>query len=218
MKEISIVYQNSDFIIINKPSKISFHDNNEDLGLFNQVKQQFQINLWPVHRLDQLTSGLLILAKNQSAASQFGELFEKNEIGKIYIALSNKKPKKKQGKIIGDMKKSRNGNWKLTQSSDNAAYTHFYSRSLLAGQRFFWITPKTGKTHQIRVALKSVGSPILGDVRYGGSPSDRGYLHAYGLNFLWNNVPIKCRCLPTTGELFVIPELRDCINFFEEIE
>jgi tRNA pseudouridine32 synthase/23S rRNA pseudouridine746 synthase len=64
------------------------------------------------------------------------------------------------------------------------------------------IKPISGKTHQIRVALKSLGSPIIGDKRYKGSVSDRLYLHSYVLQFTYKNQFFNATCLPQTGELF----------------
>lgn len=59
--------------------------------------------------------------------------------------------------------------------------------------------PKTGKTHQLRVAMKSLGSPILGDKLYSGSQADRVYLHAYQLDFEYENEKISVQALPTSG-------------------
>lgn len=212
LPNIPIVYENNDFLIINKPANISFHNRQDELGIHSLLKSELGYNIWPIHRLDNMTSGLLIFAKSQIVAGELGKMFEKKKIDKIYIALSDKKPKKKQGKIIGDMKKSRNGSWKLTQSKENPAKTHFYSYSLISGIRLFWITPTSGKTHQIRVALKSLGAPILGDKRYTGNNADRGYLHAYRLHFIWQNENIEVNCLPDTGEYFLLEEFRQLIQ------
>jgi tRNA pseudouridine32 synthase/23S rRNA pseudouridine746 synthase len=64
------------------------------------------------------------------------------------------------------------------------------------------IKPISGKTHQIRVALKSLSSPIIGDKRYKGSVSDRLYLHSYVIQFTYKNQFFNATCLPQTGELF----------------
>jgi len=200
--ELAILFDHQDFVIIDKPADISFHHQLDQQGLFDRLTKQLLCQLWPVHRLDKLTSGLLIFAKSKAAAARFGILFETQQIDKTYIAISDKKPKKKQGNIIGDMKKSRSGNWMLCRSKENPAQTHFVSRSFRAGYRLFWITPSTGKTHQIRVALKSVGSPILGDKRYSGSDADRGYLHAFQLAFNWKDEFISVTCIPTEGQFF----------------
>lgn len=210
-QNIKILFEHSDFIAVNKPKETSFHNENSVLGFFNLVKMQCRIPLWPVHRLDKLTSGIIIFAKSANTAKQFGLMFESKRIEKVYLAISDKKPKKKQGKIIGDMKKSRNGSWMLTQSKVNPAITRFQSIALKPKIRLFMIMPLTGKTHQIRVALKSLGSPILGDSRYGGSGSDRAYLHAYRIRFNWNNEAIEIEDKPTQGAYFQLAEMQSAL-------
>ncbi|MET1255147.1 TIGR01621 family pseudouridine synthase [Aliikangiella maris] len=212
---VSIIFQNDDLIIIDKPANISFHREKNQPGFFNQLSDYLGFTIWPVHRLDKVTSGLLIFAKNKVAASELTQLFTDKAIHKVYLAISDNKPNKKQGLIRGDMKKTRNGNWKLTKTQTNPAITQFYSCSLLPGKRFFWVEPQSGKTHQIRVALKSQGSAILGDLRYSGSQADRTYLHAYQLKFNWHQQKICVSCLPQTGEYFLKPELKTCIEQFE---
>lgn len=213
MCNIEIICKNKDFVVINKPHDMGFHSENSNIGIFSLCQQQLGYELWPVHRLDKLTSGLLIFAKNKLATNQFGKLFEQREIFKTYLAISDKKPKKKQAKIIGDMHKTRNGSWKLTQSKNNPAITQLFSTSLVAGKTLFLIKPTTGKTHQIRVALKSLGSPVLGDIRYSANSADRGYLHAYQISFNWKNEYFNFECLPLKGKYFLLPELKNRISF-----
>ncbi len=199
---IPILENNSEFIIANKPSGLSFHQEQQVDGLHTSLSNQLNCKLWPVHRLDKLTSGLVIFAKTKEAAAQFGHLFESRLIDKQYIALSDKKPKKKMGKVIGDMAKSRSGSWKLLRSRDNSAYTEFKSYPASPGIRLFVVKPTTGKTHQIRVALKAIGAPILGDIRYGGSAADRGYLHSHQLSFEWHGTVKQFQLLPNQGVHF----------------
>ena len=112
-------------------------------------------------------------------------------VAKTYVALSNRKPKKKMGRVSGDMERSRRGSWKLTRGTTDPAVTQFESTSYVAddGRRlyFFVVKPLTGRTHQIRVALKSLGAPILGDERYANaldaSEYDRTYLHSSSMSF-----------------------------------
>lgn len=201
--QIPICFHHSDFIIINKPAGISVHRDEQAVGLTEIVAKQLDVpQVWLVHRLDKLTSGLLILALNKDAAAYFYALFEQRQIEKTYLALSNHKPKKKQGSVIGDMQKSRNGAWKLCRSQQNPAMTRFSSESLAPSLRQFTLQPHTGKTHQLRVAMKSLGSPILGDELYGGESADRMYLHAYQLSFEYKGEKIFVQELPQSGEVW----------------
>jgi len=201
---IDVVDDQSEFIIVHKPANVGFHDEDNALGYFNQVKSALSLKeLYPVHRLDKMTSGLLICAKTKSAANHFQCLFEQKKIEKFYLAICDKKPLKKQGLIKGDMEKSRRGMWKLLRSQNNPAITQFFSYALIDGKRLFLLKPNTGKTHQIRVALNSLGSPIIGDPNYyTTSQADRGYLHAYALSFHFNNNNYRYVIPAKSGGLF----------------
>lgn len=201
--QIDILYQGRDFIIIYKPCGVSVHKDQAEIGLTTQVAQQLGVpQVWLVHRLDKVTSGLLILALNAQSAADLSTLFAEHRIQKTYIALSNQKPKKKQGLIIGDMKKARAGAWKLCPTKENPAITRFESISCEPGLRLFILKPQTGKTHQLRVVMKSLGSPILGDKLYGKNTEeiDRTYLHAAGLEFHYQGENFSFFCLPKEGE------------------
>lgn len=203
MRNIDVLYQHPDFVVINKPAGISVQNEVHQAGLLPEICQQLDVErLWLVHRLDKITSGILVLAKNAKSAAIFGQLFEQKEVEKYYLAISSKKPKKKQGAIKGGMKKVRDGKWMLDNDSSSMAITQFFSFLVASGQRLFLVRPLTGKTHQIRVALKSIGSPILGDTLYKGDPADRTYLHAYGIRFVYDNQPISILCPPDNGDIF----------------
>jgi len=219
-----IVDNNEHFLVLDKSVGIAVHSDLEheagdDQGLLELVKTQENIKeLYPVHRLDKVTSGLLVLAKTRAANRELSMQFERREIEKYYLALSIRKPKKKQGKIVGDMARGRRGSWLLLPSRENPAITQFFSSAAQPGQRLFLLKPKTGKTHQLRVALKSIGAPIAGDALYGGDDKleqfDRTYLHAYALVFTFGGQRQQFVSLPSQGNLFVKPECLASIEAF----
>jgi hypothetical protein len=92
---------------------------------------------------------------------------------KYYFALTSRRPARKQGSVVGDMRRARAGAWRLSPQSagtDDPAVTRFASVGVPAaapGLRAFLLRPETGRTHQLRVALKSLSSPVLGDELYG---------------------------------------------------
>ncbi len=207
----SIVDQQSEFIVVDKAADINFHDEDElGSGLFSQVKSHLNLSeLYPVHRLDKMTSGLIIFAKSLVAAQSFQTQFEQHNIQKYYLAIAANKPTKKQGLIKGDMSKSRRGMWKLLRSQNNPAITQFFSYSIGAGRRLYLLKPHSGKTHQIRVALNSIGVPILGDALYNSTAAtknteatDRGYLHAYALSFNFAGEDYCYLLPPNSGSVF----------------
>lgn len=207
-----LVYEHPDFILMNKPAGLSVHKDDLEQGYVMALSQQRSEALWLVHRLDKMTSGLLLLARNERAAAELSARFANRLIDKLYIAISNTKTKRKQGMISGDMQPARRGSWKLLRSQSDPAKTEFISIGLSAGYRLILCHPLSGKTHQIRVALKSEGAPILGDSRYGGDKADRGYLHAWQLGFEYQGKPYNFRSDPTEGELFIKAGENDQFN------
>lgn len=193
--------QHADFYVIEKPAGLNFHSEG-GTGFVVLAEQQLNEKLYAVHRLDKVTSGLIILARSSASAAEFTRLFTAHEIDKFYLALSDSKPKKKQGWVKGDMAKSRRSSFKLLKSIDNPAITRFYSLSVAANLRAFILKPYSGKTHQLRVALKSLAAPILGDSLYGGTSAERTYLHAYALCFSWQNQQHRYVCKPECTTLF----------------
>ncbi|MBR7887948.1 TIGR01621 family pseudouridine synthase [Marinomonas sp. A79] len=213
---ITVVYSCDDYWVIEKPAGMSFHAESESVGVMQYMSQTYPDHtFYPVHRLDKMTSGLLLVACNSQAAATFGSLFEQHLVEKRYLALSAKKPKKKQGTITGGMSPSRRGQWKLTKTLENVAETQFFS-AFYQGLRVFYVRPLTGKTHQIRVALKSIGSPILGDARYSGEDADRGYLHAYRLAFEWQGEPKEYLYPARSGEYYSDELVQFVMTNFDE--
>lgn len=210
------ITEHHDFIVVDKEPGVNFHDEGKiGSGLFSLVKQQIQSHnknaeLYPVHRLDKMTSGLVIFAKNLACAQTFGQLFNDHDIEKYYLAIADKKPSKKQGLIKGDMDKSRRGMFKLLRTMENPAITQFFSYSIANKQRLYLLKPHSGKTHQLRVALASIGAPIVGDpLYYSTSPADRGYLHAYALKFTYLGEKFEFTSLPTKGEYYLNEALNE---------
>lgn len=196
-KSIKILANEDSFIAIHKPPGIPFQKVDDQPGILELIRQNSQLSeligkarLYPVHRLDKVTSGILVFAKGRKAANELSNHFRYKRIEKVYLALSDRKPKKKQGLIIGDMEKGRRSGYILTRTRNNPAITRFLSVPIPGrrpGLRLFYLLPKTGKTHQIRVAMKSIGSPVLGDPLYGrfdlARAEDRTYLHAWAIRF-----------------------------------
>jgi len=190
--------------------------------------------LYGVHRLDKVTSGILVFAKDKSTASILSKYFAEKKIDKIYFGISGKKPiKKKQGLVEGGMKRSRNKGWILVRSnykdkrnkSNNFAKTRFFTAIINSNNNsnggagtshsnifktVIMFRPITGKTHQLRVAAKSMGIPLLGDPIYKDGRSINGkkidhnmktrtMLHASGIHIpkFLDHEEINIWCPPT---------------------
>lgn len=216
-----LIESNQHFLIIYKKPDASFHSENNVRGLFETVKQCEGLQeLYPVHRLDKVTSGILVMAKTAAVNQALVTQFKERAVEKYYLAISAKKPKKKQGLIKGDMEAARRGAWKLLPTQVNPAITQVFSAGLGDGNRLFIVKPHTGKTHQIRVALKSIGAPIMGDALYADAAScthvDRVYLHAYSLAFILYGQSYRFTELPREGNAFLTAEFKNALDAFSQ--
>jgi tRNA pseudouridine32 synthase/23S rRNA pseudouridine746 synthase len=206
-----VIFSHPEFIIINKATGVTMHD--AEQGVVSRLRDELgETDLHLAHRLDDGTSGCLLLARTPRAAARFEAMFRTRQVQKYYLALVDKKPKKKQGTIAGDMKNRRNGQHILLKSQQNPAVTQFFSYGFSDAPRLMLVKPLSGKTHQIRVALKSLGSPITGDTLYGAAPSDRLYLHAWGLEFDYDGEPVSVFCTPPAGHYFTHPDIVNWLN------
>lgn len=197
MSALICLFKDENIYAIHKPQEIPFHSLDETVqknqepvhveGIISLAKKFLNDdNIYPVHRLDRMTSGVMIFARTKEANSTLSKLFLEKKIEKYYLALSENKPKKKQGAVIGDMAKGRSGSYLLKRTNENPAITRFFAKKISNNSSDAWfyiLKPETGKTHQLRVALKSLGSPVIGDSRYSGKTASRGYLHAYKIRF-----------------------------------
>lgn len=216
----TLIDENKDFFVIDKNQGVDFHTSVDGESLINHVREmEKEKNLFPVHRLDRMTSGLILFAKNKQAARGLSLLFQNRQIEKYYLALSDKKPKKSQGLISGDLERGRRGAWKLLRTKVNPAQTHFFSKAYGDGLRLFILRPLTGKTHQLRVALKSIGAPVLGDPLYYRDESKkyaRGYLHSYALRFDYMGTSYCYVSLPDNGIFFKDQRFGAALENFKE--
>ncbi|MCB1167179.1 MAG: hypothetical protein KDK33_13540 [Leptospiraceae bacterium] len=215
MMPVRIIEETEDYAVFYKPAGLVFFEDSGKTDMLDQVRSlcaDQASRLFPVHRLDRVTSGILLFAKGRKNANLLGNEFRFNRAEKVYVALSNRTGKLKSGFIQGDMERGRRGTWKLARTTNNPARTAFLSDSLHSmekGLRLFWIKPITGKTHQIRVALKSAGYPILGDPMYNAfseaRQEDRTYLHALALRFSLKDHSFTIVDYPSEGSRFLNP-------------
>jgi len=216
IEAFTLLDEQADFVVLNKAAGVSFHSD-DGAGLVVLAAKQLGYPLYAVHRLDKVTSGLIILARSSAAASALTVLFTAHKIEKYYLALSAAKPAKKQGWIKGDMAPARRGAWKLLTSQQNPAVTYFVSLGFAQLPfRAYLLKPFSGKTHQIRVALKSVGAAILGDSLYQGAAADRVYLHAYALKFQLAETVFQYVLPPEQGENYRQLSQTDVLSLWAE--
>jgi len=250
---LDVVYEDADLAVINKPSGMMVHagsGQNEDERsrgtLVNALLFRFKKlsstggDLRPgiVHRLDKDTSGLIVVAKNDRTHAALGEMFSSRQIKKTYVALVQGAVEKVHGTINAEVGRDPLRRTRMTvhpRENGRTAVSHYEVVRRIASRfgKFTLVRVRieTGRTHQIRVHMSSIGHPVVGDTLYGGAgqltdqiaaqlrrktPPERlrlgrNFLHAARLEFTH----------PKTGKLLELesplpPELENFLNLVED--
>ncbi|MDV7188293.1 pseudouridine synthase [Lutibacter sp. TH_r2] len=198
---LEVLFEDDYCIVVNKPNNVlthySYYSRNIKTDILVDIlKVQFGFELYPVHRLDRKTSGVILLAKNKKYISEFQELFTSQNIVKKYIAIvrgivSNKTTIDSPVKNP-DTKVYKNALTicKSISSIELNIAVHPYNSSRYS---LIELTPKTGRMHQLRIHMNKISHPIVGDYKYGDRFHNRNFennfdchnmfLHAYLLKF-----------------------------------
>ncbi len=178
----SIIFQNNDYLILNKWEGIATQGGSKINLSIDHIIKNINLNYRLVHRLDKETTGLLLIAKNLKYAKFFSTLFKQKNIRKYYLALCEGVPKNDISEVNLNIKNKR---LKIEKS-----FTKYKLLNKKNGISQLLYSPKTGKTHQLRIVSKNIGCPIVGDNKYNGlsrSRNEKLMLHAYALKFSIEN-------------------------------
>lgn len=209
--ELDIVYEDEDVIVVNKPQGMVVHPGQGNFsgtliqGLLhycNNLQENFpeeQIRPGIVHRLDKDTSGVIITAKHKKAQEYLAAQFRRRKVKKLYYGIVKGRPPAAEGHIEKSIVRDKvhRKRFTVTGTDGKKAFTKYKVKKTLENYSLLLLSPKTGRTHQLRVHCAWMGTPILGDPVY--SRKDNRYpefglmLHAYSL---------KIR-LPGDGEVHV---------------
>jgi 23S rRNA pseudouridine1911/1915/1917 synthase len=213
---LAVVYEDDDLAVVNKPAGMMVHagagatDDRRNRGtLVNALLHRFgalsnlggELRPGIVHRLDRGTSGLMVVAKNDVAHGRLASEFSRRRVRKTYIALVHGWPRKDNGTVSTSISRDfvRRSRMTTRRTGGREAMTHFEVQRRIDSHygKFALLRLKieTGRTHQIRVHMASLGHPVVGDVLY-GAPRDipqksgpslslpRNFLHAAELQFV----------------------------------
>ena len=175
-----ILYEDEHLIVVNKPEGMKTHGNTADeLALQNHVAAAINQEVFVVHRLDQATSGAVLFAKNQFVLPILGKMFEDNKIHREYLALVKGHFPENHFTIDRAIGQNRHDkNKRILSAKGQKAVTHVEIIKKFIDKTLVKCTLDTGRTHQIRVHLSSLGHPIIGDTLYGQKSQERMMLHA----------------------------------------
>lgn len=189
--QLSILYEDDYLFVVNKPSgMIVYPDQSDKIGtLVNLIAKYYQENQLDLtirhcHRLDKDTTGCLIFAKDLITQSAMAQLFETHQIKKIYWAKVEGKISK-AGRIDLPIGRDRHNNGKMVISQTGKKATTFYKPlSSTAQSTLVEIQIATGRTHQIRLHMATIGHPIIGDTLYGSTLNSPLLLHCKSLQWI----------------------------------
>ena len=198
---LDILFENDDLIVINKPAGMVVHP---ALGHASGTLVQAVLGYAPeiegvggikrpglVHRLDQNTSGVIMLAKNDRAHQFLQDQFQARTVNKQYLALVDGRPPTPQGRVevaIGRDSKYRQRMAPALDRDGKEAISEYFTQEVFPEHTLIKVSILTGRTHQIRVHMAFLGCPVVGDTIYGRKkPSikiQRQFLHAFRLSIL----------------------------------
>ena len=180
----SIMFENKDFIVVNKWSDIATQGGSIKNISIDDIIKKISRSYNLVHRLDKETSGLLLIAKNLKITKIFGKLFKEQKIKKIYVAICQGVPKNLNSEVKLRIASKRN----LSNSSQSVTkYKVLENKKKLS---IIIFRPLTRKTHQLRIVSKHLNCPIIGDMKYSKQKkysSEELKLNAFFLQFVINN-------------------------------
>ena len=188
-----IIFEDNHLLVVNKdPGALSQGDKTGDDTLIDRYKDYIKekynkpgnVFLHPVHRLDRPVGGCFIMAKTSKSLSRLTKMFREGSIKKMYFAIVDHLPTENEQRLEHYLVKNTNRNIsRVVGKNKKGAKKSVMDYKLISvknGKALIVVEPKTGRSHQIRVQLSYIGSPILGDQKYGGSKglnSKSIYLH-----------------------------------------
>ena len=211
---LSILYEDNHLLVINKNAGTLVQgDETGDKPLVEigkeyikeKYKKPSEVFLGVVHRLDRPVSGVVVFARTSKALERMNALFRNKETEKTYWALVANKPPHQEDRLIHwlvkDEKKNKTTAYKKENSQGQLSELSYKLISQKAGLYLLEVKPITGRPHQIRVQLASIGCPIVGDLKYGyESPNEDASicLHARQLKFIH---PVKKEPVTISAQL-----------------
>jgi tRNA pseudouridine65 synthase len=191
---LEICFEDDYLIAVNKPNNMLVHhshmarNRSGETTLVEMLFDQFQSQVYPIHRLDRKTSGIILCLKDKHNVTAFQNLFLTNQIQKIYLGLVRGHTPE-SGKIDTPVK-GRDANthkealtyFKRLKTAESAIAVHPYDNSRYS---IIELTPKTGRLHQLRIHLNKISHPLLGDPKYGDRFHNRMFTSEFEIDNLF---------------------------------
>ncbi len=201
---MNINFQDNHILVLNKPAGIPVLPDGWEKDspcLVKMLEEEFG-KMWVVHRLDKITSGVMVFAREAESHRALNMQFENHEVEKVYHAIVEGNPKWEERTAKHPLRINVGHKHRTVVDDRNGkpSETRFRLRELYQSSAVIEAMPKTGRTHQVRVHASALGHPLVGDVLYGAAESNiitRPALHALSLTFTH---PISHERLTFTAE------------------
>jgi len=187
--QIEILFEDENVIAVNKPEGLASITENDTAidSLHSLLEKKYGQKLFIVHRLDKEVSGVIIFAKNSVAHKYLNDQFADRKIKKYYTAVVHGTIKENDGVIKKPIREFGSGRMGIDDRKGKPSETKFHVVQRFSDYTMLELNPSTGRRHQLRVHLYSIGFPIVGDLRYGDRAIQEKYLrimlHAKRLEF-----------------------------------
>lgn len=227
MKQPCVTYEDNHLLIVNKPCGWLVQGDYTGDGTLvewatDYIRKKYHkpggVFCHPCHRLDRSVSGLTILARTSKALVRMNELFREHRVNKNYLAIVTGVPPKTEDTLMGWLKKDvRQNIARIYQKQKGNAKQVVLSYALMSSMgkhSLLLIHLKTGRFHQIRAQLKTIGCPIKGDLKYGYPKLNQDKsinLHAYKLEFIH---PVKKELIKIVSK----PDWKEYKPFINEMD
>ena len=198
MEDLIILHEDNHIIVVLKPQNIpSCEDESKVIDMLTMIKEYIRVKynktgnvyLGLVHRLDRPTGGVMVFAKSSKAASRLSEQLKSGDFEKRYFAVLMGVPKEEKATLTHYMKKNAINNmvYVCPPTVQGAKFAELEYSVLQKANDLSLVDVRlhTGRSHQIRVQMSAIGTPLYGDMRYGGEKAKKGHLAlwAYYLSF-----------------------------------
>ena len=174
METNAVIFEDNHLLVVIKPQNVpTVADSSKDESLQESLKAQTGGFVGIVHRLDRVSGGVMVFAKTSKAAARLSEQIKDGTFKKIYYAVVNGIPKQRSATLVNWLAKDtvRNTVAVVPQTTTGAKRAELTYKIIdtVKGDALVAVELETGRSHQIRVQMKHIGNPIVGDARYGGS-------------------------------------------------
>ncbi|MGK9369176.1 RluA family pseudouridine synthase [Melioribacter sp. Ez-97] len=213
--DVSILYEDENLIAVNKPEGVaSIPESDKSVAsLYHFLSEKYSKKIFTVHRLDKEVSGVILYALNSETHRELNLLFESRNVQKTYKALVIGKPEYEEGIVDYPLRQFGSGRMGVDKKNGKPSETYYSVLNYYNAHALLKLQPFTGRRHQLRIHMYSIGCPIAGDLKYGNREIQKKYprlmLHAESISFEYGGRIFKITAKPPDSFTRVLEKIND---------